>query len=233
VLKSPAGGGYVAVCDCSATLDIQREGGGGGGSSGGLVYNSALSAAMDLLKHIVEKHPDHQILGTGGNTDCRSKQAKVEPGTMGEEGQLGVKGQQGMVWAPAVSPPGHYDGPGLGSTPALEQIVVRIPKAIMTEPEGEEDRDRPCDKDCDMFVVRTHLLMGSSGACTGYRGVTANHGSFRATCFRKPCLHVCLGTFGKAEQASMCYIRHMQEIHGLDTVPVSLSLVRPPASELN
>ena len=67
-----------------------------------------------------------------------------------------------------------------------------------------------------MLVLREvehHLLIQSDKAKSGYRGVIASYGRYRATCNTPPCRHNHLGTFDTPEEAAQAYLQHQEEEH--------------------
>ena len=82
--------------------------------------------------------------------------------------------------------------------------------------------------------VQKHLLIRSDRAkSTGYKGVVANNGRYRAECSTSPCRHNYLGTFGTPEEAAQAYLQHQEKEHleelGKQRVPrpVLLRVPRP------
>ena len=68
-------------------------------------------------------------------------------------------------------------------------------------------------------VVQEHLLIRSDQASTGYKGVAANKGRYRAQCDAPPCHNNHVGSFGTPEEAAQAYLQHQQHSHNHDSEP--------------
>jgi hypothetical protein len=64
-----------------------------------------------------------------------------------------------------------------------------------------------------LHEVQEHLLIRSDKGKTGYKGVRASHGRYRAQCDTPPCDYNYLGRFDTLEDAAQSYLQHYQKKH--------------------
>ena len=73
--------------------------------------------------------------------------------------------------------------------------------------------------------MQEHLLIRSAKSITGYKGVKADHGRYRAQCQASSCLGTHLGNFGTPEEAAQAILQHYQTEHTKQSLQVQEHLL--------
>jgi hypothetical protein len=120
-----------------------------------------------------------------------------------------VHPNRGRCKAQCNTPPCNYKNLGTFDTPedAAQSYLQHNQKK---HPEELKQERAPPSV---LPEVQHHLLIRSDRGKTGYKGVVAQYGRYRANCATLPCRSNHLDTFDTPEDAAQAYLQHHQEEH--------------------
>jgi hypothetical protein len=132
--------------------------------------------------------------------------------------------EDGRYQAKCNTPPCRHNNLGSCSTPeeAAQEYLQHYQKEHPEELKKERAR-------LVMLPVQEHLLIRSDKNKSGYKGVFADKGRYKAICNTPPCLHNHLGMFGTPEEAAQVYLQHWEKKHS-EELNVAAAPPRAPDS---